>query len=770
MQDESNHTDNTANADFPQAVRQAIGGLRPVERHALSKRSAILNESPPIADQGLSTSGGSWGSYLHAYRRHWFLATSLGLICGLAAAAAVWISATTTYTSSSLIRVAADSPGIVYQNDKAHSSYELYKGTQMQLLTSDFVLISALRGAGIADLPVLKHEPDPVRWLAKSLDVQAPENTEILRLSLSMADGAAAAGIVRAVVDAYVTEVVDKERIERIKRLAELDRVYSEQETELRSKRTELKKLTEQLGSGDKVALSLKEQLSLQEYAEARAEVTRVRGELQKTRYAIADNEAKAAAAKAGQARPVTLADVENAVNSDAESTRLQQSLANLDSNLTDAKATVKEDGKLAKSLMDHFAMARKSLEDQVAARRKRLSEHLQTVQTGDPVLLEAEARALEAQAARLAQQEQQAVKEAENQRRQTSLLGNSSIDVEMTRAELGELEKTFGAVADERQRTRVELNSQARITVVQPAAIPTAPDKSSRIQNSAAAGLFGFLLPVGLLVWWDVRSRRVSSLKDISHGLGIRVIGTTPHVSSAALSRGRLTSKRQRKTQFCLDHSVDGIAARLCLRRGSRNARVVLVSSATQGEGKTTLSLQLARRLAKTGARTLLVDFDLRKPALHQVFDVPRAPGVSEVLRGESELGAIVRATDIDHLSLLTAGAPFSDSLGSLSNGVTRSLFQSVREQFEFVVVDGSPILPVVDSLLASQHVDSVVLAVRRDVSKLASIQSACDQLSQFGVEEIVAVLTGSKQDVDLHYGDQELLFASAAEKPRPR
>ena len=74
-------------------------------------------------------------------------------------------------------------------------------------------------------------------------------------------------------------------------------------------------------------------------------------------------------------------------------------------------------------------------------------------------------------------------------------------------------------------------------------------------------------------------------------------------------------------------------------------------------------------------------------------------------------------------------------------------------------MVVDGSPILPVVDSLLASQHVDSVVLSIRRDVSQISRVQAACDQLSQFGVEEFVAVLTGSNEDLYYYDEDQEQL-----------
>ena len=281
---------------------------------------------------------------------------------------------------------------------------------------------------------------------------------------------------------------------------------------------------------------------------------------------------------------------------------------------------------------------------------------------------------------------------------------------------------------------------------------------------------MFGCLGPVALLLWWEVRTRRINSLQDISHGLGLRVIGTVPHITDAELSSNGSKSRLQRKTQVRLDQSIDGIAANLCLRRDSDNARVVLVTSATRGEGKSTLSIQLAKRLSRTGASTLLVNFDLRKPMLHYVFDLQRSPGLSEFLRGESQLDPLIRPTVIENLSVLTAGAPISDSLGVLTNGVTRSLFEQVRDKFEFVVVNGSPILPVVDSLLASQHVDSVVLSIRRDVSQLSRLQAACDQLAQFCIEEIVAVFTGSNEDSYYYEGDHEHLVVTANDKPKPR
>ena len=204
------------------------------------------------------------------------------------------------------------------------------------------------------------------------------------------------------------------------------------------------------------------------------------------------------------------------------------------------------------------------------------------------------------------------------------------------------------------------------------------------------------------------------------------------------------------------MNHSVDSIAARLFLRKDSGGVRVVMVSGAVQGEGKTALAVQLAIRLARAGERTLLADYELRRPSLHRIFGVPRGPGVAECLRNHCEIEQVVRPTHVDSLFLVTAGTAFVDSLGPLSNGVTTAFFEKARKAFTFIVIDGCPILPVIDGLLVSQHADTVVLSVRRDTSEAAQVLRACEKLSEFGSRKCVAVLNGSREDVCGDYYEQ--------------
>jgi capsular exopolysaccharide synthesis family protein len=164
-------------------------------------------------------------------------------------------------------------------------------------------------------------------------------------------------------------------------------------------------------------------------------------------------------------------------------------------------------------------------------------------------------------------------------------------------------------------------------------------------------------------------------------------------------------------------------------------------------GEGKTTLTTQLAMSLARTERAAVLVDFDLRRPAFDEVFGLPLKPGVSEFLRGESSIDDVVQSTAANDLSVVTAGRWDRHALTALANGTAGMLFDQLREKYDFVLVDASPVLPVADVRFVSQHVDAVILSVLRDVSQAPKITASCEILRAFGVQVLEAVVTGPSE-----------------------
>jgi capsular exopolysaccharide synthesis family protein len=346
-------------------------------------------------------------------------------------------------------------------------------------------------------------------------------------------------------------------------------------------------------------------------------------------------------------------------------------------------------------------------------------------------------------------------VKELEVEARQ---IGRSSIDVEMLKFEVTALQDVLSRLAGELQRTQIEMQPEktgdsktgfARVMLMSEAMPARAIENKTKAVKTAGAGVAGFLLPILFVVWLDARKKRINSGTEVVQGLGLSVIGSVPLIPQRVMRRLDGTSAREQYWRTLLSESVDSIAAVLLHGAESGTCRTVMVSSANAGEGKTTLAAHLATSLAGAGCRTALIDFDLRRPALHRVLGQSLQPGVVDLLQEPDKFESAVQATQIPNLMFVAAGRWNSSGLSRLASSDLKCLFERLRSEFDFVVVDGSPILPVVDTRLIAQHVDAVVLSVLRDVSCTPQLRAACQLLELFSVPILGVVVTGSRGDV---------------------
>src|SRR5262249_41211877 len=138
----------------------------------------------------------------------------------------------------------------------------------------------------------------------------------------------------------------------------------------------------------------------------------------------------------------------------------------------------------------------------------------------------------------------------------------------------------------------------------------------------------------------------------------------------------------------------------------------------------------------------------DLRKPGLHKLLDVPRDPGLSELLRGEADLADVIRPTPASGLWLIPAGKTDSLAVQALALEDVATIFQRLKEEYDFIVIDSSPVLSVADSLLVGQHVDAVIFSLLREVSQLPRVYAAYQRLAVLGIRTIGAVVNGAILD----------------------
>lgn len=716
-------------------------GRRGVPAVAVDPSWGRMAEMPVMPADGPNLS-----AYLHALRRRWLPAVLLGLICGAAAWAGVWFGRGALYQASAYLLVSVDEPRIIYPDDRNQralpNAFDIYKDTQAQLVRSRFVLGKALARDDIRVLPSVRREQDPVTWLEQELRVSYPGKAQFMQVSLTGPDRAEVTRLVNAVVDTYLKEVVDVERNGRLERLNQLDRAFTEKETEVRNKMSALKQLAQQLGTGDEEALRLKQQLAVQELSDYRRELIRTQFQLQQAegeRAAVNEMLAKI------EDLDISLYEVDNLVRQDPVASDIAKQLAFQRQVWGYTSSVIRPDAQekyAAKSRDDLQA-----LEAMFQQRSEELREGVRSLKRSE---LEEKQLLKEIDVAMLTQREKQLRAGVEQKEQQAARLSESSIDLEMMRSEIDQLGRVLADITAERERIRVELRSAPRVTPLQMAQEPLVEDGLIlRVAMSGLAGLAAFLLPIGLITWWDTQAQRVNTLNDVQQRFGMRVVGTVPEVPARVIRR--LGSARgQSRWQARLTEAVDGIVARLLHRAEHQSARVVLVTSAVAGEAKSTLATQLAASLARNGRSTVLVDFALRRPALNRVFGAALEPGVSEVLRGECELAAAVHPTAAEHLALITAGSWDRQALSALANGACRALFEELRNEYDFVVVDSSPVLPVADTRFVSQHVDVVLLSVVRDLSQAPKLRETLDILEAFGVSEVEAVVTGAGENLD--------------------
>ena len=201
-------------------------------------------------------------------------------------------------------------------------------------------------------------------------------------------------------------------------------------------------------------------------------------------------------------------------------------------------------------------------------------------------------------------------------------------------------------------------------------------------------------LLGLGLVVGRDYRLRRVAGPDDVAHGLGLTVVGTTPPPAG----RARMAEDDWR---VVMTESVDVIRTLLLHDCHLGRARAVMVTSALGGEGKTSLTGHLAASLTRAGYRTLVVDGGLRRPAIHTLLGLSPTPGLCEVLRGDAAMAAAFQPSGIDRLTVLPAGRWSPAVAELLARHAWPALLTQLRREFDFILIDTAPVLPVVDTLL---------------------------------------------------------------------
>lgn len=180
---------------------------------------------------------------------------------------------------------------------------------------------------------------------------------------------------------------------------------------------------------------------------------------------------------------------------------------------------------------------------------------------------------------------------------------------------------------------------------------------------------------------------------------------------------------------------------------------RSIVVTSSNAGEGKTTTIGNLAVVFGQQGKRVLVIDADLRKPQLHEMFQVQTQVGLSKVLSGQATLEQGIKKTNIESISVLTSGPIPPNPAELLTFRAMDELLEQAYKMFDIVLIDTPPVLLVADAQIVANKCDGTILVARSEVTEKAKLIKA-KQLLDNTSSKILGVILNDKKDTGAGYG----------------
>ena len=290
-----------------------------------------------------------------------------------------------------------------------------------------------------------------------------------------------------------------------------------------------------------------------------------------------------------------------------------------------------------------------------------------------------------------------------------------------------------------------------------------------------------GLMAGVGVAFMRERLDDRVHTGEDLREASGgVTVMTVVPRIRFERGHIGRWAT-RPRRTLRIGDHLVTGrdprcwaseayrgLGTNIMFANPDRPPTTLVFTSALPRDGKSTSAANLAITLAQLGRRALLVDADMRNGCLHDVFELPRDPGLSEILAGENFSNEAIHTIDLvdgDTLFFLPTGTLPPNPTELLGSARMKGLLKSLKAQFDAVILDCPPLMAVTDAAILGTYADGTLLVARANVTEKEAITHCVEQLRHIRAPVLGMILNDVDPKRDSRYGEPYGLYAAASE-----
>ena len=299
-----------------------------------------------------------------------------------------------------------------------------------------------------------------------------------------------------------------------------------------------------------------------------------------------------------------------------------------------------------------------------------------------------------------------------------TAALGAAKLTAEYRarEEEYNRVQQLLNTVAEGLERMRIAAAlMRPNIRVTRNPIVPLEPSEPRLFLYIPAVIVFSLIVGFALSLLVEVADTRLRTPNEVVRQIGVPLLGTIPDLTED--ERLAMDANVALVSQ-AVPHSLLAEAFRQArtnlLFASDRPAKSLLISSPNPGDGKTTVAVNLAMTMARSGNRVLLIEVNFRRPSLAKILDVPGAVGLSNVIVGLVSFDEAVQATKVENLDVLVCGALPPSPAELLGSGAMRQLIREQSQRYDQVIIDGSPMLVVADNHLLAEAVDGVVMVLR--------------------------------------------------------
>jgi polysaccharide biosynthesis transport protein len=662
-----------------------------------------------------------------AWRNRWLI-----LLCMIIGAVGAWVTlqrVTPRYTAASRVYIDRDLPQIL-SDDLQIGQAASYLYTQAELIRSTPVLMAVADLAANANLISFKGVDNRVGFLKEVIEVSVGSKDDIIDVRAELPDAKDAAQLVNSCVDAYITKYGNDRESDAVEILNILRTEKNKQTAELEKHQKALREFRKQ---HPELAVQVqKENVVTQKFA-ALSQV------LSETELQLIEAKARYDKVKAMYDNPNDRGYLLESASRQQTSMRdanLETQVRQIEQLLTNERFQWGEGHPRVALLRDQYTKLQNQLKKQQNAIIDAFVESLQQ----DYEVVEHKYTQLNSA--------------HERQRKLAMDVSSHAVDL----ADLEEAVKRTENLCDilDSRIKEVDLSQAVgamNVSILEAAAPSMKPSYPVRSRFFASGLLGGGLIGFGLAWLRELLDHRLRSVEEIASVLQLPVLGALPHFGDRQdqSQAGRLVALTPRSSAA---EAFRTLRTALHFGLAGRDVKVIVVTSPSPGDGKSTVASNLAIAMAQADQRVLLIDADLRKPKQHLIYEVSPALGLGTVLTDRRPVEEAIIANVADSLDLLPCGTLPTNPVELLNNGFFADMLNHLRERYDRIVIDSPPVMPVADARVIAALGEATLLVLRAERSTRRLAQAARNELWRVRATRLGVVVNGVPQRKRGSYG----------------